>query len=170
MSKLLTLLPKFITKDPVMAAVAEAIGKPLDQWMVIIKKLPTYVDPATAPESWLNPLMALVALPRNDGLAEGVKRLLITVAFRTWFSKGTEPGIEGYLKAFVGLDADVVRLNTSSFVAGVNKAGDINGTLGGLAWSFEVHVPASSGFTENEIRTLLVPVVAVYEQYTVVFT
>lgn len=170
MSKLLDLVPRFMVKDELMARVVAAVSKPLDDWRTLVAQLPSYLDPAATPEEWLNALMGLVALPRDDGLAAAVKRALIATAFTTWINKGTELGIEAYLGAYAGVTVNVVRLNTTSFIAGVSRAGDVCGTVGGGSWSFQLQVPTASGLTENEVRAILAPVVAAYEQYTVVFT
>lgn len=169
MSKILDLVPRYIKDDPVLSAFVTALGTPFDTWRGIVGQLPTYVDANSAPVAWLDPLLKLVGFPRRDDLPETTKRALIGSAFAIWVNKSTETGIETYLQAFAGIDADVVRLNTTSFLAGVNTAGDIVGTQGGGAWAFEVRVPTASGYTENEIRDFLTPVVAAYEVYTVVF-
>lgn len=169
MSMLINLVPRFMQKDPLFAAIVEAVGKPFDSWRATVGKLASFLDPAATPEAWLDPLMALVGLPRNDALDPGAKRALIAVALSTWVNKGTEAGIEAYFEAYTGVPVDVFRRNTTSFIAGVNQAGDPCGTLGGGGWAFDVYLTSTSGVTESEVRAVLDPIVAAYEQYDVVY-
>ena len=152
-----------------MRAFANAVGEPFDKWRGIIGSLYSYVDPWAAPTTWLPGLMALVGLTRLDWLTEVQKRGLIAAAFETWTWKGTERGIEAYIRAVTGVSADVVRVATTAFIAGVSLAGDVCGP-GVLGWTWELRVPASSGLTESQIRDILKPVASSLETYTVVFT
>lgn len=168
MSKLLDLLPPYWAEHALMRDFAKSIGRPLDEWRLMLRQLHIYFDPESAPESWLDALMATVGLPRNDALTSLQKRALIATAFESWIWKGTPLGVEGYVRAVTSQEAEVVRVNNHAFVAGVNLAGDICGP-GELAWTWELHVPAAAGYSESEIRALVTPVVSSLESFTVVF-
>jgi phage tail-like protein len=167
MTKLLDLLPKRWRLSSTMRNVAKAVGKPLDTWRMIAGSIHIYLSPRSAPAEWLPWLMHAVAIPEvPDTLTELQKRALIESAFDAWTNKGTTPGIEAYLKAVAGINAQVVRTNNSLFIAGVSKAGDICGP-GEQSWHFEVHVP--TGTDETELREVLKPVVPAFDTYDVVF-
>lgn len=168
MSKLLDLLPPYWGAHAIMRGFARALGRPLDEWRLMLRQLHTYFDPKAAPESWLDSLMATVGLPRNDALTPIQKRALVSTAFESWIRKGTPLGIEGYVRAVTTQEAQVVRINNHAFVAGVSMAGDICGP-GELAWTWELHVPTAAGYSESEIRSLVAPVVSSLESFTVVF-
>lgn len=167
-SKILDLLPPYWRKHEVMRDFANATGEPFDKWRTTIGSLPSYVDPLATPSSWVSGLMRLVGLPRLDWLTETQRRLLIAAAFETWTWKGTERGIESYLRAVTGVSADVIRVANTAFIAGISKADDICGP-GVLGWTWEVEVPATAGFTETQIRNILEPVASSLETYTVTF-
>lgn len=147
---------------------AVAVGQPLDVWRGQIAQMYRYFDARSAPEEWLDALMQVVGLPRNDALSAIQKRGLIAAAFDAWVWKGTVDGIEAYARGLIGPTCAVVRTNNHAFVAGVSQANDICGP-GELAWTWELHVPASAGYSEPEIRTLLLPVTSSLETFTVEF-
>jgi len=167
-SKILDLLPPYWRKHATMRAFANAVGEPFDTWRGVIGRLYSYVDPTAAPSTWLSGLMRLVGLPRLDWLTETQKRLLIAAAFDTWVWKGTERGIEAYIRAVTGVSADVVRVATTAFIAGISDAGDICGP-GVLGWTWDVQVPTAAGLTESEVRRILRPVASSLETFTVTF-
>ncbi len=168
MSKLLDLLPPYWRDYELMRGFAAAVGRPLDEWRGIVGQLYRYVDPWGAPASWLDALMDVVGLPRNDGLTDLQKRALISSAFTSWIRKGTPIGIEGYLRAVTSSDAEVVRTNHSAFVTGFHHAADICGP-GVEAWNFKVRVSSSTGYSEPQVRSLLEPVSSSLESFVVEF-
>ena len=162
------LVPKYFLKNPLFLDFAEAVAGPLQSWYEIVQKLHLYIDPNNAPVSWLNPLMFLVGLPRKDDLTPSLKKALIAGAFSWWILKGTEGTIEEYLSAYLSATVDVVRLNTTSFIVGVNTAGDVIGALGGTAWHYEIHIPNTVSQTDVQIKQILLPFSAAYESYDIV--
>ncbi|MFG0245736.1 MAG: phage tail protein [Phycisphaerales bacterium JB052] len=163
-TKLLDLLPRRWGLSRVMRGLAEAVGRPLDQWRATASALHIYFDPWSAPAAWLPWLAQVVALPVLPP-TDTQRRAVISAAFSAWPHKGTPGGIEVYLKAVAGIEAEVVRTNQVVFVAGFNVASDPAGP-GENAWHFEVHVPP--GTDEQNLRRLLHPVVPGFDTYDVV--
>lgn len=166
-SKLLDLLPPDWRRTELARGIANAFGRPFDQMRGTIGSLYRYFSPWAAPAPWLPWLAHVVALPPLGHLGERARRNLIAAAVASWRRRGTEPGIEEWLRAVAGVDADVVAPSVA-FIAGLSKAGDVCGP-GLEGYTFEVRVPASSGWSEAEIRKILEPVVLSTATYTVIF-
>jgi len=146
-----------------------AAGHLFDGWRHIIGGIGRHFSAAGAPVEWLDWLMQLGGLFPNVDLAEARKRALIDVAFEIWANKGTAAGIEAYIKAIAGPDAQVVELCTTAFIAGWSKAGDVCGP-GITGWTFRIDIPTSAGISESELRALLVGIAPSISSYTVAFT
>lgn len=162
-SYIFRLLPPKWYDDPLLQGIASAVAGPLDEWRTLLEGLHEKFDPVTAPETWLDWLMSMVALPTATALAAANKRALIAVAMDTWTGKGPADIIEAYIQAATDITAQVVA-GTPSFIAGVSYAGDVCGYPG----PFDIQVPTGS-ITEAELRRLLIPVVPVFITYTVTF-
>lgn len=163
MSKLLDYLSPSWRKNDLERGVAEAIGKPFDQIRARIEARIKYVDPNSAPESWLDWLMQLVALPPLVELSAIRKRNLIRIAWTIWSSKGSRPSLEQWVQAVVGIQASVVNLNIYAFIADVSKAGDPVGSAADIL-KYEIRIPAGS-IDVAELRTIvdiMAPSVALY--------
>jgi phage tail-like protein len=148
-------------------ALLVALGASLDTWRTLIATRHRYVDPAAAPVDWLDWLMRVASLPRQDGLTERRKRNLVAIAHTLWPMKGTREGIELYVRALVGVEATARSIVTTPFIAGVALAGDALG--GAYPWRYEVVIPPGS-IDVDELRDLLVPVVPAYMEYRIVDT
>lgn len=159
--------PKWRSRD-LEAGVLNAIGMHFDYWRALIASVGRFFSHDGAPDDWLDFLMFLTGHVTNPDLDPLRKRALIRDAFAIWTNKGTEAGIEAYVRALVGENADVVELATDAFIAGWSKAGDVCGP-GETGWTFRVDVPAGS-ITEDELRALLVTVVPDFVTYSVNFT
>lgn len=155
------------TKRPLEYGFMNAVGLHFDYWRALIGSVGRYFDADGAPSEWLDFLMFLTGHLFEPDLTDAQKRGLIRNAFDIWANKGTEAGIEAYVQAVAGSSADVVELNTTAFIAGWSKAGDVCGP-GTIGWTFRVDVPTGS-ITESELRRLLTPVVPSLCTYTVNF-
>lgn len=165
-SRILDMVPPPWRNHPLLRGIANAVGRRFDYWRTLIQSLPSMFSAEGAPSAWLDWLMMVVGHLQRRGLSDRRKRNLIEKAGEIWRKKGTPEGIELYLQALVGLDAQVVEENTHAFIAGISLAGDICGP-GVNAQRYQLERPADTDLTDAELRELLKPVVPKMRQYRI---
>lgn len=84
--------------------VLESTTQRLDQK---IQSITSYLDPAVAPDEWLNYLSRWFDLPWDDDLPRAVKQSLIRSASELIEHRGTRRGLTSFLKVLVGAQARV---------------------------------------------------------------
>lgn len=146
-----------------------AIAQPLDAWRAQIGIAYTYMDPRSAPASWLPWLAEVVGLPPLDNLSLAAQRALIASAVQGWLAKGRRDELERWVKALAGVTAQVRSLQPSAFIIGITTVGDPNvlGPGEDTAWRYEVAITAGS-INPAELRQLLVLVAPAWAQYRIV--
>lgn len=73
----------------------------------LIRDLPRYFDPGTAPEGWLPWLAGWLALELPEEWAPDRKRRAIADAFAAYALRGTREGLRSSLRAWTGMDARI---------------------------------------------------------------
>lgn len=144
-----------------------AIAQPLDAWRVQIGIAYTYMDPRSAPASWLPWLAEVVGLPPLDNLSLAAQRALIASAVQGWLAKGRRDELERWVKALAGVTAQVRPVQSNAFIAGISAAGEVCGPGEDTAWRYEVAIAAGS-IAPAELRQLLVLVAPAWAQYRIV--
>jgi phage tail-like protein len=166
MSYILKLVPPWL-RVGLARELVSAIAQPLDDWRARIGAAFGYMDPHTAPVSWLPWLAEVVGLPPLDNLSLAAQRALIASAVRGWASKGTRPEIERWVKALAGITAELRPLQSSAFIAGITTAGEVCGPGDETAWRYEVAIAAGS-IAPAELRQLLALVAPAWAQFRIV--
>jgi phage tail-like protein len=96
-----------------------------------IGSIGTLMDPATAPEGWLDYMARWLDLPWDDGLAADARRRLIGSAGELLDRRGTRSGLQTLLRGLLGEDANVrvVDLTVEHPPARLGRRGmDVQGT------------------------------------------
>lgn len=166
MSYLLKLVPPWLRVGLARQLVI-AIAQPLDDWRARIGIAHTYMDPRSAPTSWLPWLAEVVGLPPLDNLSLAAQRALIASAVQGWLAKGRRDELERWVKALAGVTAEVRPLQLDAFIAGITTAGEVCGPGDETAWRYEVAITAGS-INPAELRQLLALVAPAWAQYRIV--